>query len=255
MIRPRLSVVRAAVVLALLASVVDCTDQTVDRPPPAPAIVDETDDGGAALPPPPVVDASPPPRSDGGCPPPRALAPAEVGPGYLSPANVTLVRPVDGDTAEFAFPQVGDKICRFLFVDTEESFGDRTTPFGIETKRKIEGVLRAAKSLVVVVHEAPGAPGQPELDAFDRQLSLVFVDGALLQTRLVREGLSPYFTPFGCATEPIHSTLLHAEAEANAADRGIWAPGHPTDYEGTTRQWIGRPPTCRPNPFLTPYCP
>ncbi len=246
--RLRVCVTGVATVLVLLAGAPSCTDQDVDRPPPAGAIV--VADGGAQAPP---ADASPLPVSDGGCPPPRALLPSEVGPGYLPPATVTLVRPVDGDTAEFAFPQVGDRICRFLFVDTEESFGDQTTPFGVETKRRVETLFRAATSLVVVVREA--APGQPELDAFDRQLSLVFVDGELLQTRLVREGLSPYFTSFGCAEEPIHTTLLHAEAEANAADRGIWAAGHPKDYEAITRQWIGRPPTCRPNPFVAPYCP
>jgi endonuclease YncB( thermonuclease family) len=74
----------------------------------------------------------------------------------------------------------------------------------------------------------------------------VFVDGELLQTRIVREGYSAYHTLFGCARSPVHEALLYAEAEAWTARRGIWAPGHPTDYRPVLEDWVGRR-TCRPN--------
>ena len=94
----------------------------------------------------------------------------------------------------------------------------------------------------------------PDLDPFDRWLGLVFVDGELFETRLVREGLSAYFTEFGCAPEPLHTALLLAEAEARANRRGIWAPGHPTDYAAVFSRWFGSS-RCRPNPFRNqPYC-
>lgn len=246
---------RGFVSAALAVTMLRCVDQTVEPPVAARAAPSLDVDGAGPIEPAPKSDASRPPDSDGGCPPPRTLAPADVGPGYLPPATVTLIRPIDGDTAHFAFPRIGEQACRFLYVDTEESFGEQTTPFGGATKQKVDGWLRAATSLVVVVREDKAAPGQPALDPFARRLSLVFVDGELVQTRLVREGLSPYVTSFGCAEEPIHSTMLHAEAEANRAGRGLWAAGHPKDYQATTRQWIGRPPTCRPNPFEASYCP
>lgn len=246
--------------LALLLGATHCDDQGITRPPPSPPVAQEAGTPGTSGTsggpgPAPLADGGVPPAGDGGCPAPRSLSPADVGPGYLAPVQVTLVRPIDGDTAHFLFPQSGEQACRFLFVNTEESFGEETTPFGVETKAKVDGWLRAAKQILVVPREAPGGGGQPDIDAFDRWLSLVFLDGELVQTRLVREGLTPYFTSFGCATDPVHSTLLHAEAEANGKDLGIWAPSHPKRYDTTTRQWIGRPPLCRPNPFVSPYCP
>lgn len=199
-------------------------------------------DGGA--------DAQP----DSGCPPSRSIAPAEVPKGYLPAKKVTLARAVDGDTAHFAFPDGGgEQICRFLYVNTEESSGAETTDFGLAAKAVVEGYLKAAKEIVIAVREDTAKPGTPDLDPYKRWLSLVFLDGALLETRLVREGWSTYYTTFGCAPEPLHSVLLHAEAEANASDRGVWTPGHPTSYAATPSAWMGKS-GCRPNPFIAPYC-
>jgi hypothetical protein len=74
-----------------------------------------------------------------------------------------------------------------------------------------------------------------------------------LQERIVREGWSPYYTQFGCAEAPMHNALLWAEAEAKANLRGVWEPNHPTNYMQVMQRWIGNS-TCRPNPYLRPYC-
>lgn len=189
------------------------------------------------------------------CPPPPRVTPADLmGRGYLAPAVVTYLRTVDGDTAHFGFPGTGDRTVRFLFVNTEETRGAEMTAFGVATSNVVQGYLRAARETVVVVREEPSRPGTPDLDPFGRWLALIFLDGELLQTRIIREGLSAYYTQFGCAPGPVHTALLYAEAEANAARLGIWAEGHPTDYRPVLETWIRGGRNCRPNPFLGPYC-
>lgn len=188
---------------------------------------------------------------DSGCPPPPTVRPTFLPAGFLPAETVTLVYDVDGDTAQFRFA-AGERALRFLYVNTEESFGDRTTEFGKATKPIVAGWLREARKIEVALQEGKTA-GSAATDEYGRLLGLVFVDGALLETRIVREGYSAYYTQFGCARSPIHESLLYAEAEAWAARRGIWKPGHPTDYRRVLRDWIGTR-TCRPNPYDEPYC-
>lgn len=187
------------------------------------------------------------------CPAPVAPTPADVPEGYLASAAVELVRVVDGDTAHFLFDG-REEIVRFLYVNTEESHGSETTAFGTATEARVRDEIEAATEIVVAVREEWDAPGEPDLDPYDRWLSLVFVDGTLFQTHLVQEGLSAYYTRFGCAPDPVHTSMVFAEAEARAARRGIWAAGHPTDYEDVLESWIGDS-DCRPNPYREPYCP
>jgi micrococcal nuclease len=186
------------------------------------------------------------------CPAPAALTPEDVPSGYLPTARVTLIRVVDGDTSHFSFDG-NDRTVRFLYVNTEESHGKETTAFGEATEDRVRDEITAAQLIDVAVREEWDEPGEPDLDPYDRWLSLVFVDGTLYQTHLVREGLSAYYTRFGCAPEPVHTSLLHAEAEARAARRGIWAAGHPTDYRRVLDNWI-QDRTCRPR-YDEPYCP
>jgi endonuclease YncB( thermonuclease family) len=187
------------------------------------------------------------------CPAPKSVAPDAVGAGYLKPETVTLVRDIDGDTAHFKFATRGELDVRFLYVNTEESKTTETTAFGIETGKVVDGYLKAASEIVVVIQADNKNPTQPNLDPFGRTLGLVFVDGDLFQTRLVREGWTAYYTLYGCAADPMHTALLDAEAEANAEKRGIWAPDHPTDYRPVLAKWIHD--GCRPNPFNGAYCP
>jgi micrococcal nuclease len=201
----------------------------------------------------PLVDAGP--QVDSGCPPPQRITPMQVPSGFLATRTVTLQGTIDGDTAHFSWPVTGRITMRFLWVNTEESMGADTTAFGRTTSTAVGEMLRAAREIVVDQQEHATRPGQPRLDQFGRSLAIIFVDGDLFQTRLVREGWSAYYTDFGCAPEPIHSVLLNAEAEARAAGRGIWRAGHPTDYAAVFAQWIPQRNACRPNPFRNqPYC-
>jgi endonuclease YncB( thermonuclease family) len=80
---------------------------------------------------------------------------------------------------------------------------------------------------------------------YGRLLGLVYVDGRLLQTWIVREGMSPYFTSYGCASGDVHGELLEAERDARQRGLGIWQPGHPIDYRVQIERWIRSMP-CRP---------
>lgn len=188
------------------------------------------------------------------CPPPAVLTPAEVPGGYLAAEVVGYRSTTDGDTAHFIFDTEGEQIIRLLYVNTEESHGSATTAFGEATEDLVRGWNAAAREIVVAVREEPRSPGQPDLDPYDRWLGLVFLDGVLLETRLIQEGLSAYYTKFGCAPEPLHTAFVNAESEARENHRGIWREGHPTDYEPIIEDWIPSN-DCRPNPFVEPYCP
>jgi endonuclease YncB( thermonuclease family) len=216
-----------------------------------------TIDAGAAMDVP-AVDQGPP-VLDSGCPAPQAVTPSSVPSGFLAPISMFYVRTVDGDTAHFRYMGVENTV-RFLWVNTEEAHArpaSKNTAFGIQTAETVTGYLGAGRAFTVVRQASATMPTMPALDTFDRTLALVFVDGELFQLRLVREGLSAYYTDFGCAPEPIHSSLLFAEAEARANRRGIWAPGHPTNYADVLTRWIGTGTrACRPNPFRNQsYCP
>ncbi len=198
-----------------------------------------------------------PERPDGSpCPAPRKVTTANTPPGYLPPVKVTISRLIDGDSDDFNFPNVTKQGVRMLYINTEESGGEGVTPFGVKVKGIVHGWIRAAQTIEVAVRESSPGSGKPEADTYDRWLSLVFLDGELLQARIVREGLSAYYTLYGCAPDPVHEALLLGEAEANHAQRGIWSPNEEhNDYESVFRQWIGNR-TCRPNPFKNQtYCP
>lgn len=195
-----------------------------------------------------LVDA---PLADSGCPAPATITVKDIPAGYLPAERVNLNYTVDGDTAHFYFAS-GDHIVRFLYVNTEESSGAETTAFGTATKKVMDGWLRAAKEIMVAPRQGK-MPGTVDLDPYMRWLALVFVDGELLQTRIIREGYSAYYTVYGCAPAPLHDAFVDAEAEAWANKRGVWEVGHPTDYRKVLADWIGTN-KCRPNPYNGPYC-
>ena len=235
-------------VLALCVVTAGCREPYRDDPVDRDSGPSGMDAGGPADAGPRGPDAGP--IVDSGCPAPPVIAPGDVGSRYLAPQPAELIDPVDGDTAR-VWTTSGEQTLRFLNVNTEESGGPEETAFGRYSSFVVETWLREARRIDIAVQNDRG---NPDLDPYGRWLSLVFLDGDLLQTRIVRQGLSAYYTEFGCANEPVHNALLHAEAEARANQRGIWRPDHPTDYRPILDRWIDD--ACRPDPFLgQPYCP
>jgi endonuclease YncB( thermonuclease family) len=233
---------RAALLLSLVC--LACSSKT-------PAVVEEPIDSGTAEV---ATDtaiaevASDAPKS--ACPAPATIGLPDVPAGFLPPEEVNLAYDVDGDTAHFYFKS-GEQIVRFLFVNTEEVVGAEKTDFGQKSKDAVKAILEGATKIVVVVREGKTA-GMPDLDPFNRWLGLVFVDGALLETRIVREGWTAYYTKYGCAPPKLHESLLYAEAEAWAAQRGVWEPGHATDYKPILVEWGAD--KCGANPYSGPLC-
>jgi micrococcal nuclease len=206
-----------------------------------------TDDGSTPAPDAEPVDV---PFVPSGCPAPATIAPTPTISGFLPAVNVDFVRTVDGDTAHFMVNGT-ETVVRFIYLNAEETHGAETTAFGLATVPIVDRMLRSSR---LQISPQRATNGQPMTDTFGRTLALVFTNGELVQTRIVREGLSAYYTQVGCAPAPVHLSLLYAEAEARANRRGIWAPGHPTNYADVFMRWFGRS-TCRPNPFTgQPYC-
>lgn len=244
-------------VLPLLAAVAACNSASTVTPAPTPPVTGDelpVDEPGATTGDPDAGKAT----ADGGstepvsCPAPSKIAPAKFD-GYLAAAVVTFHRGVDGDTAHFDFPSEPDQVVRFQFINAEETSGDNKTDYGLETSAIVTDILRDATSIAIALQETAPGSGLPNHDDFGRLLGLVFVDGDLLQTKIVRDGRSPYFARYGCAPGAVHDAILFAEAEAFLAQRGIWAPDHPTKYQSFQSYWVG-PTGCRPNPYKTPYC-
>jgi len=252
----KLEFLRFACVAAALAA---CSPSPVtpdsSAPSDAAAPVDDvaTMDDSAS-----TVDASSPmqdvvserPFVPSGCPAPATITASMSITGFLPAVSVDFVRTVDGDTAHFMVNGT-ETVVRFIYINAEETHGAETTAFGLATVPIVDRMLRSS-TLKIAPQRASN--GQPMTDTYGRTLALVFANEELVQTRIVREGLSAYYTQFGCAPAPVHLSLLYAEAEARANQRGIWEPGHPTDYAMVLAQWIGRS-RCRPNPFMgQPYC-
>lgn len=236
---------------ALLVLCLGCSSEPATTPASEDSAVDldtgtVASDGSTEAAPDAAADV---PLADSGCPAPAKITPAEVPTGYMPAERVNLNYTVDGDTAHFYF-SAGEFVVRFLYVNTEETSGADKTAFGAVSKAAIDGWLKGATEIKVATRLDKG---MPDLDPYMRRLALVFVDGELLQTRILREGHSAYYTQYGCAPAPLHDAFVRAEAEANANDRGIWKAGHPTDYNKVLADWMGTN-RCRPNPFTAPYC-
>lgn len=229
--------------MVLVALVLAACDDAMLELPPAPPNDTGTLDGSA-------FDAGGDALVPSGCPAPVPIPPSNVA-GFRPTELVTLARTTDGDTATFKRSGGAEVTIRFLFVNTEESFGAETTEWGKVVKDVVGRYIEGARQLNIAIRLKNGAD---DIDPFGRTLGLVFVDGELFQSRIVREGLSPYYTAFGCASDPVHTNLLHSEAEARANQRGVWNPSHPTDYRAVMKDWIGNR-TCRNNPYERAYCP
>ena len=117
-------------------------------------------------------------------------------------------RVIDGDTLVLA---TGQRV-RLIGVDTPETkHPDRLPePFGREaadfTRRLVEG------------RQVRLEYDRERLDIYRRLLAYVYVDGELLNERLIREGLSPARTGFSYRSD-MQRRFRAAEEEARAAER------------------------------------
>lgn len=129
---------------------------------------------------------------------------------------VTLSSCVDGDTAKFITSE-GEKTVRFLAIDTPETVHPKKQeePFGKEASNYTCDMLTNAKEIVLEYD-----PGSEKTDKYDRYLAWVFVDGVLLQQRLVEEGFASVSYLYG---DYLYTSLLQDSEEVAKVNRvGRW---------------------------------
>ena len=126
------------------------------------------------------------------------------------PTSGVVARAIDGDTIELTS---GERI-RYLLVDTPESVNGATDCFGQEAK--------TFNHDLVLGHQVTLRYDTECTDRFGRLLAYVSVDGQEVNSLLVSRGYACvlYIPPNGTDRRSEFETL---EAQAKAANRGMWA--------------------------------
>jgi micrococcal nuclease len=130
--------------------------------------------------------------------------------------KVKLVDCIDGDTASFKIYN-NIKTVRFLAVDTPESVHPtkEIEPYGIESSEYTCNELKKAKTIEIEFDI------NSELsDKYDRLLAWIFVDGKLLQSKLISKGYAK--VAYLYADYKYTSILLDEEKIAKQKELGIW---------------------------------
>ncbi|OES45198.1 thermonuclease family protein [Domibacillus iocasae] len=142
--------------------------------------------------------------------------------GTMDPIPADLVRPVDGDTAVFAFDADSDGkkeefSARFLLIDTPETRHPQLgkQPLGEEAKERTADLLQSGD--ITIEFDI----GQ-RLDKYERILVYVYVDGQSVQEILLQEG----FARVAYVYPPNTRYLDEFEAKQQMAkkkEKGIWS--------------------------------
>ncbi|OMP68048.1 thermonuclease family protein [Domibacillus epiphyticus] len=142
--------------------------------------------------------------------------------GITDPIPAMLVRPVDGDTAVFAFDADGDGndeefSARFLLIDTPETRHPQLgkQPLGEEAKKRTEELLESGD--VTIEFDV----GQ-RLDKYDRILVYVYVNGKSVQETLLEEGMARVAYIYPPNTRYLNDFEIKQET-AKKKEIGIWA--------------------------------
>ena len=126
--------------------------------------------------------------------------------------TVTLNKCIDGDTAAFDYKDEVYKV-RFLAVNTTEL--KKKEKYSKEALNFTCDELKKAKKI-----ELEFDPGSDEKDKYDRYLAWVFVDGDLLQEKLVENGLAEIKYIYG--DYKYTKELEKKEKQAKKDKVGIW---------------------------------
>lgn len=134
---------------------------------------------------------------------------------------VQLSKCTDGDTAHVLLDD-NDVTLRFLAIDTPETKkpGTPVEPFGKEASEYTCNALNTAEIITLEYDE-----NSDKEDKYDRQLVWIFVDGELLQKKLVEQGLAKiayvdekYFRGVGKYVQELEL----AQHDAKEKNSGIW---------------------------------
>lgn len=132
--------------------------------------------------------------------------------------EVTLSRPVDGDTARFYLNDGTEIIARFLLLDTPETKHPTVgvQPFGPEASDYTSMLLNSASKI-----ELEYDIGQQK-DHYDRHLVYIWVDEMLLQDLIIKQGLGEvaYVSPPNTRYLDVLET---SQTQAKQNKLGIWS--------------------------------
>jgi len=145
---------------------------------------------------------------------------------------VTLVHHVDGDTSSFRLNNHVIK-ARYLLIDTPETVKPNTPvmPFGMQASNYTHQALNDAKQITIMFDKGDYT------DKYQRALVYVFVDGQLLQKKLVQQGLARVAYVYPPSTTYLNE-LNAAQAQAKTAKRNIWQrAGYVTNRGFNTKIW------------------
>lgn len=124
---------------------------------------------------------------------------------------------VDGDTAKFIYKKE-EITARFLAIDTPETVHPTKgeEPYGKEASEYTCNKIKSAEVIKLEYDE-----GSDKLDKYDRHLVWVFVDGELLQKKLVSKGYASVAYLYG--DYKYTDELEKAEQDAEDNKLGIWS--------------------------------
>lgn len=142
--------------------------------------------------------------------------------GAMDPIPAELVRPVDGDTAVFAFDADQDGrseefSARFLLIDTPETRHPKLgkQPLGQEAKERTAELLESGD--ITIEFDI----GQ-RLDKYSRILVYVYVDGKSVQETLLAEGFARVAYVYPPNTRYLDEFEVK-EQSAKRKEKGIWS--------------------------------
>ncbi len=136
---------------------------------------------------------------------------------YADTKTVTFHKCIDGDTAKFKLN--GKKITvRFLAIDAPEikHSNQDEEPFGVEAKNYTCKTLTNAKNIQLEYDEA-----SHKKDNYNRHLAWIWVDGKLLQKKLIQKGYAKVAYIYG--DYKYVDILKKEEEKAQRKKIGIWS--------------------------------
>ena len=143
--------------------------------------------------------------------------------------TVILDKCVDGDTAWFIYNNESSKF-RFLAIDTPEST-TQIEEFGKEASSYTCDQLKKASKI-----EIEFDPNSHKQDKYDRYLAWIFVDGELLQEKIIENGYAEINYIYG--DYKYLDDLKKTEQEAKEHKKGIYSNNNEEDINSYDKLFI-----------------
>ena len=143
--------------------------------------------------------------------------------------TVILDKCVDGDTAWFIYNNESSKF-RFLAIDTPEST-TQIEEFGKEASSYTCDQLKKASKI-----EIEFDPNSDKQDKYDRYLAWIFVDGELLQEKIIENGYAEINYIYG--DYKYLDDLKKSEQEAKEHKKGIYSNNNEEDINSYDKLFI-----------------